>query len=175
MATATKPRIEPVDEAVAVESPNCLAENLSWLLAQANYGLASEINASLGPLGISNRNLHVLTTAVTGEYTQKELAELIGLDKTTMVVTIDELEAAGLAERRPSETDRRARVISVTKSGERKVREGRAVIDGIQKDLLSSLPARDRKNFLESLGTLVKERFGGQIHCSPARRREPRG
>jgi len=66
MATATKPQIEPVEEAAASESPNCLAENLSWLLAQANYGLASEINASLGPLGISNRNLHVLTTALTG-------------------------------------------------------------------------------------------------------------
>jgi MarR family transcriptional regulator for hemolysin len=175
MATATKPQIEPVEEAAASEAPNCLAENLSWLLAQANYGLASEINASLGPLGISNRNLHVLTTALTGNYTQKDLAELIGLDKTTMVVTIDELEAAGLAERRPSETDRRARVISVTKSGERKVREGRAVIDEIQKDLLGALPARERKIFLESLGTLVKERFGEQIHCSPARRREPRG
>ena len=175
MATATKPRTEPAEDSVAAEAPNCLAENLSWLLPQANYGLASEINAALDPLGISNRNLHVLTTALTGEYTQKELAELIGLDKTTMVVTIDELEASGLAERRPSETDRRARVISVTRSGERKVREGRAVIDAIQKDLLSALPARERKIFLESLGTLVTKRFGDQIHCSPARRREPRG
>ena len=62
--------------------------------------------------------------ARTGEYTQKELAERIGLDKTTMVVTVDELEEKGLAERRPSSTDRRARVISVTKAGERTVARG---------------------------------------------------
>ena len=36
---------------------------------------------------------------MTGAYTQTELARLIGLDKTTMVVTVDELEAAGLAKR----------------------------------------------------------------------------
>ena len=58
-----------------------------------------------------------------GEYTQTELARIVGLDKTTMVVTLDELEAAGLAERRPSATDRRARVVAVTKAGERKVRQ----------------------------------------------------
>jgi MarR family transcriptional regulator for hemolysin len=176
MATAIKPTVEAAESVddVAVDCPECLAESLGWLLAQADYGLASAINASLSPLGVSHRTIHVLATALDGEYTQKELADLIGLDKTTMVVTIDELEAAGLAERLPSETDRRARVISVTKKGEGKVREGKTVIDRVQNDLLGSLPARERKIFLESLGTLVKERFAGQIHCSPTRRREPR-
>ena len=37
-----------------------------------------------------------------GEYTQTELVRMVGLDKTTMVVTLDQLEAEGLAERRPS-------------------------------------------------------------------------
>ena len=59
---------------------------------------------------------------MTGEFTQTEIARMVGLDKTTMVVTVDELEAAGLAERRPSSTDRRARVIEVTKDGGCKAR-----------------------------------------------------
>ena len=46
----------------------------------------------------------MLSTARTGEFTQKELADMVGLDKTTMVVTVDALEAAGLAERVPSPT-----------------------------------------------------------------------
>ena len=50
---------------------------------------------------------------------------MVGLDKTTMVVTLDELEAAGLAERRPSPTDRRARVIAVTKAGAAQGARGR--------------------------------------------------
>lgn len=176
MATATKRDTPAVDRSRedAVEAPTCLSENLSWLLAQAHFALGSEINSSFGPLGISNRAYHVLATARGGEYTQKELAEFIGMDKTTMVVTIDELEEAGLAERRQSETDRRARVIAVTKAGERKVEEGDAIVDRVQKDVLGTLSAAERKAFLEALGTLVKDRLSQQLHCAPERRREPK-
>jgi MarR family transcriptional regulator, transcriptional regulator for hemolysin len=158
----------------ADECPDCLAQNLSWLLTQAHYNLVSEIAVAFEPLGVSNRGYHVLATALSGEYTQKELAERIGLDKTTMVVTVDELEKAGLAERRPSSIDRRARVISVTKAGARKVREGQEIVERIQNDVLESLPTRERKLFLEALGTLVKDRLAEPAECSPPlRRREP--
>ncbi len=174
MPTATKDAKAVERSEEHVESPKCLAENLSWLLAQAHFALGSEINSSFEPLGISNRAYHVLQTAGAGEFTQKELADFIGMDKTTMVVTIDELEEAGLAERRPSETDRRARVIAVTKAGERKVEEGQAIVDRIQRDVLATLSAADRKVFLESLGSLVKDRLSDQLHCAPLRRREPK-
>ena len=59
----------------------------------------------------------MLIKALEGELTQIQLAERCALDKTTMVVTVDELEKAGLAERRPSPTDRRARIIAVTDAG----------------------------------------------------------
>src|SRR6476661_3700026 len=124
MAPATTKEQVPAHTKSVAEYPDCLAENLNWLLTQAHFNLGSEIAAAFEPLGVTTRGHQVLATALTGEYTQKELAERIGLDKTTMVVTIDELENAGFAERRPSTTDRRARVISVTKAGERKVRDG---------------------------------------------------
>src|SRR5918994_1163911 len=99
MTTATKEATAADRSEEHAESPKCLAENLSWLLAQAHFALGREINSSFEPLGISNRAYHVLQTAGAGEFTQRELAELIGMDKTTMVVTIDELEEAGLAAR----------------------------------------------------------------------------
>ena len=120
------PKTEQSKPAVATTTArNAWRRTSSWLLTQAHFDLVSEISAAFEPIGVSNRGYHVLTTALGAEHTQKELAELIGLDKTTMVVTVDELEKAGLAERRPSSTDRRARVISVTKAGERTVRRGR--------------------------------------------------
>jgi len=178
MSTATKsaaPAGIPTDDLSLEECPDCLSGNLGWLLSQAHFNLVSELAAALEPVGVSNRGYHVLATALGGEYTQKELAERIGLDKTTMVVTVDELEEAGLAERRPSTTDRRARVISVTKAGERKVGEARALMDKIQSDVLTTLPARERKVFLESLGSLVQDRLSEPAECTPPlRRREPR-
>jgi MarR family transcriptional regulator, transcriptional regulator for hemolysin len=165
----------PEQVKAADECPECLAGNLGWLLTQAHFNLVSEVAAALEPLGVSNRGYHVLATARTGEYTQKELAEQIGLDKTTMVVTVDELEQKGLAEREPSRSDRRARVISVTKAGERTVVQGQKIIDRIQGDVLENLPANERKVFLEALGSLVQDRLAQPAPDSPPlRRREPR-
>jgi DNA-binding MarR family transcriptional regulator len=167
MGLATTEEVQERIKSADDECPECLAGNLGWLLTQAHFNLVSEFAAALEPLGVSNRGYHVLATASTGEYTQKGLAEQIGLDKTTMVVTIDELEQKGLAERR--------RVISVTKAGERTVAQGEKIIDRIQGDVLESLPLKERKVFLESLGSLVKERLSHPAADSPPlRRREPR-
>ncbi len=92
----------------------------------------TELTAALEDLGVSPRAHSVLATALTGEYSQGEIARIVGLDKTTMVVTVDELEAAGLAERRPSSSDRRARVIVVSEAGEQKVREADRVLDRVR-------------------------------------------
>ena len=128
---------EPLVE--SEECPQCLLGNLNWLLAQAHYALASELATAFEPLGVTPRGHSVIAAAMTGTYTQKELAELVGLDKTTMVVTLDELEAAGLAKRVPSSTDRRARVIEVTKSGHAKITAANKIIARVQADVLASL------------------------------------
>jgi MarR family transcriptional regulator, transcriptional regulator for hemolysin len=132
----------------------------------------TEFTAALEDLGISPRDHAVLTTAMTGEFTQTEIARTVGLDKTTMVVTVDELEAAGLAERRPSSTDRRARVIVVTDEGERMVREADNVLDRVRDDVLSVLEPEERQVFLKALGTLACGRLAEPVACAhPVRRR----
>lgn len=157
------------------ERSQCFSSNLGWLLKQASYALSAELMAALAPVGVSPRGYHVLVAAMTGEHTQTELAQQVGLDKTTMVVTIDELEEAGLAKRLPSTLDRRARVISVTKAGERKVAEGRKVIARVQDEVLATLPAGERTGLLDALNRLVSDRLSEPVECSPPlRRREPR-
>src|SRR4051812_17657767 len=142
-----------------MEAPAPLCDNLCWLLSRASYTLTTELTAALEELGISPRGHAVLAAAATGDHTQTELARIVGLDKTTMVVALDELEAGGLAERQPSPTDRRARVIAVTKAGARKLEAAEAIGEGIREDVLSVLPARDRKVFLGALTRLVGDRL----------------
>jgi MarR family transcriptional regulator, transcriptional regulator for hemolysin len=142
-------------EAPNVDSPDCLTTDLGWLLGQAKASLAAEYAAALEPLGLSPRDYFVLATALGEDHTQIGLAKLVGLDKTTMVGAIDALERAGWAERRPSSTDRRVRVIAVTKVGERKVAQARKIIDQVQIDILERLPEKDRVGLLEGLSALV--------------------
>src|ERR687887_1523882 len=157
------------------QTPEPLCDNLCWLLSRASYTLTTELTAALEGLGISPRAHAVLAAAATGEHTQTQLARMVGLDKTTMVVTLDELEAAGLAERRPSKTDRRARVIAVTAAGRTKVAEAGEVVARVQDDVLSVLPPREREAFLKALDGLVCGPLSAPAACSrPVRRRAPR-
>ena len=153
------------------EAPAPLASDLCWLLSRASHALTTELTSGLEASGISPREHSVLATAMTGTHTQTELARLVGLDKTTMVVTIDALEAAGLAERRPAKSDRRTREIVVTKAGQRKVHEADAVLDRVRDDVLESLPEDEREIFLRALGRLACGRLSKPVPCAaPVRR-----
>jgi DNA-binding MarR family transcriptional regulator len=158
----------------AEECPECLLGNLNWLLTQAHYALGSELAAAFEPLALTPRGHAVLSAAISGTMTQKELADLVGLDKTTMVVTIDELEAAGLATRIPSPTDRRARVIEVTDLGERRVAAANEIVACVQADVLSSLAGSDRETLMNVLADLVQHRLAEPAACKGMRRRQPK-
>ena len=161
--------------AIAVKPPpadDSLSDNLCWLLARASHSLTNQLTTALADLGLSPRAHCVLATAMAGEFTQTALAQAVGLDKTTMVVTIDELEAAGFAERRPAAGDRRARIVAVTKAGERQVAKSREIVTGIQAEVLASLPAREREQFVSALARLVGDRLAEPSPCqAPVRRR----
>jgi MarR family transcriptional regulator for hemolysin len=161
-------------DAAADDCPQCLLGNLNWLLAQAHYSLATELASAFEPLGISPRGHAVLAAAMTGAHTQKQLSELVGLDKTTMVVTLDELEEAGLARRVPWPSDRRARVVEVTKAGAKKVAAADKVAAQVQANVLASLGEPRGGQLLEGLCELVRQRLGEPATCKGIRRREPR-
>ena len=145
--------------------------DLALLLSQASHSLARQLTAGLTELGISPRAHCVLSRAIGAELTQSQLAGLCGLDKTTMVVTIDELERAGLAERRLSSTDRRARIIWVSPAGERLAAHGRAIVNRIYDDVLGALPEDEREPFMDALSRLVAGRLADPATCErPVRR-----
>jgi len=152
-----------------------LTDNLCWLLSRASYTLTTELTRAMEDMGLSPRAHAVLAAAVTGDHTQTELARMVGLDKTTMVVTLDELEAAGLAERRPAPADRRARVVAVTPAGRKKLKKAEMIGERIREDVLAALPEEDRERFVDALATLVGGRLSEPVQCTaPPRRRAPR-
>jgi MarR family transcriptional regulator for hemolysin len=140
-------------------APAATENDLMVLLSQTAHALSGELTAALSELGISPRAHCVLSKAMAGGQTQSRLAELSALDKTTMVVTVDELERAGLAERRTSSTDRRARIIEVTEAGERLVAEGERIVARVYDDVLSTLPPDQREALVDALARLVEGRL----------------
>ena len=129
--------------------------DLSFLLDHTSHVLRSRMAAALGEIGLTPRMHCVLVHALEEERTQAQLAELGDMDKTTMVVTVDALERAGLAERRPSSRDRRARVIAVTEQGARLAEQSRRIVDRVHREALGSLPEGDREALLRALRALA--------------------
>ncbi|SHL66206.1 MarR family winged helix-turn-helix transcriptional regulator [Actinacidiphila paucisporea] len=144
-ATATAPSPSPV-----TGSPD-----VSYLLQHTAHVLATQMTAALAEIGMSPRAHCVLAHAAQTERTQAQLAELSDLDKTTMVVTVDQLERAGLAERVPSATDRRARIIRVTAAGADVVAAGQQIVDRVHGDVLGALPEPERSVFVSALNRLT--------------------
>ncbi|WP_333771394.1 MarR family winged helix-turn-helix transcriptional regulator [Streptomyces sp. IBSBF 2435] len=129
--------------------------DVSYLLQHTAHVLTTQMTAALAEIGMSPRAHCVLAHAAQTERTQAQLAELSDLDKTTMVVTVDHLERAGLAERVPSATDRRARTIRVTAAGAEVVAAGQEIVDRVHGNVLGALPEPERSAFVAALNRLV--------------------
>ncbi len=138
-----------------IAPPESLASDLCWLFARANQLQRAEFDTALTTTGLTPRKHQVLATALGAEHTQTQLARIVGLDKTTMMVTLDELERDGLAERRALPSDRRARIVAVTADGRKVLRRADKAFAEANERVLSRLPDAERAIFLQALERLA--------------------
>ena len=82
---------------------------------------------------------------------QQELGAAMGIDRSTMVLLIDQLESGGLAKRRPSATDRRAREVVITPKGRRLLQRARRMVAEVEDEVLAGLTAEERLELLALL------------------------
>jgi MarR family transcriptional regulator for hemolysin len=129
--------------------------DVSFLLAHTSHVLATRMAAAFAEIGITPREYCVLAHAISGQYTQIELATIADLDKTTMLNSMDYLEQAGYAERTPSPSDRRARIVAVTAAGAEVVARGHQIADRVHGEVLQALPADQRDVLTRALSTLA--------------------
>ncbi|MER7249218.1 MarR family winged helix-turn-helix transcriptional regulator [Kribbella sp. NPDC000426] len=156
------------------QPPERTVPDLTGYLTHAGHVLETQLSAALAEVGLTLRMQCVLRHALEAERTQIQIAELAYMDKTTMVVTVDALEEAGYAERKPSATDRRARIIAVTPAGAKIAAEGQKIVDQVHANALNTLPAPHRKSFIDALTTLVDGPLATPTTAQPIRRSRQR-
>jgi len=114
-----------------VTTPSGVEAELGWALGTVTRAHLRAAQDVVGGLPGGPRGYQVLAAAATGEAgSQLALGRQLGVDRTVMTYLIDELQAAGLVERRPDPADRRARRVVLTEAGgarlcdlERRLRE----------------------------------------------------
>ena len=107
---------------------------------------------ALGSIGLTPALFALLNVIGAREGAiQQELGEALGIDRSTMVSLLDQLETAGLARRRPSATDRRAREITITPKGRLLLQKARQLISQVEDEVLGGLTADERHELLALL------------------------
>jgi MarR family transcriptional regulator, lower aerobic nicotinate degradation pathway regulator len=82
---------------------------------------------------------------------QQELGAAMSIDPSTMVSLIDQLEAAGLAKRRPRPTDRRAREVAITPKGRRVLERARQLAMQVEDEVFRGLSGAERRQMVALL------------------------
>ena len=99
--------------------PPVLADHLGPLLGRAHEAHRRLSLAALAPFELTPKGfgaLRVLTAE--GPMSQRQLAQRQGIDRTTAVAVVDELERLEAVERRRDPADRRAHALHVTPTGQ---------------------------------------------------------
>jgi DNA-binding MarR family transcriptional regulator len=95
--------------------------------------------------------------AQTPDVSQRQLGEAMHLDPNNTVLMLNDLEAAGWAQRRRDPDDRRRHVVEITASGRKALARAEQALDGLEEDVLDGLSADERATLRELLARAVAD------------------
>jgi DNA-binding MarR family transcriptional regulator len=133
-----------------------LNDRLGYLLKHAQQRFTQVSAEALRPYGVTGRQCAILAT-IDGEglLSQQDVAQLLEVDRTTMVALIDELETAGLVLRRTHPDDRRKNVVELTSAGRDTLRSAEVARHSAETRFLASLSDAQAAAFRNALRALV--------------------
>lgn len=136
---------------------SALMRHTGFLINRIGAVARKRFTERLETLGLNLRMWGVLNVLdAEGPITQHALGKSVGIDPSSMVSTIDELEANGLVERRRHPTDRRAHALHLTERGRDTLAHGREIAREAQNELLAPLDASERKQLHEMLCRIAR-------------------
>lgn len=150
-----------------------LTDDLGWALGTVFRSYVKAAGIAFANLPGGPRGYQVLATAARGDAdSQLALAQHLGVDRTVMTYLLDDLEGAGLIERRPDPADRRARRIVATKPGRELLdnldRRLRAAEEQVLAGLADEADRRTFRALLRQLATNAGDLGSGRGACDVA-------
>jgi len=88
--------------------------------------------------------------------TQQELGDAMLMDDNTIVLLLNELEAAGFSVRRRDPGDRRRHIVEITPAGRRAIERAEKAQEGIEDELLGDLSQEERATLTSLLNRVME-------------------
>lgn len=161
-------RIPGLDDPPPVgEPPPALAGRLGYLLKHAQLRLAELTAAAMAPFGVTGRECAVLIAVDSqAPLSQQEVAHRLGVDRTTMVTLIDDLENKGLVQRRRDPDDRRKNTVALTGAGHIALDGASRAGEEAERRFLAPLSGDEAAMLRRALHAIV---FPQPAHAAPSR------
>ncbi|MGC0415967.1 MarR family winged helix-turn-helix transcriptional regulator [Embleya sp. AB8] len=141
-----------------MEAPPFDPAALGLLMFRAHQLARASANQAARPTGIELQHAGVLTAVQGGQIrSQRELGAALGIDKSTLVRIVDDLERRDLLKRRRTPNDRRAYEIMITEEGERRLQEAGELYRGAMLELLDVLDTRQQQQLHDLLALFVAQ------------------
>jgi MarR family transcriptional regulator, lower aerobic nicotinate degradation pathway regulator len=132
--------------------PPSMRDRVPFLLFRASQMSLSLANQMLADIGLCARQAGILTMVTELEpMTQKALGNALGIDRTTMVALLDDLEGKGYVARQRNPRDRRAFLVHPTDSGRAAKAAAVRILDEQQRRFLTPLTPAERRQLADLL------------------------
>jgi MarR family transcriptional regulator, lower aerobic nicotinate degradation pathway regulator len=142
----------PPDPSAEIEVAE-FAGQLFFRLWRASH---TQTAAALHSIGLTPALFAVLNYLQANEGAiQQQIGSAMGIDPSTMVSLVDQLEQGGMAKRRPHPEDRRAREVLITPKGRRTLKRARELAVKVEDDVLRGLSPAERRELV----TLLRKAF----------------
>jgi DNA-binding MarR family transcriptional regulator len=143
--------------------PPSMRDRVPFLLFRASQASLSLANQMLAQIGLCARQAGILTMVTELEpMTQKALADALGIDRTTMVALLDDLEDKEFVARQRHPRDRRAFLVHSTDSGRAAKAAAVRILDEQQRRFLAPLTPAERRQLAALLTRLHRRPAPGQ-------------
>ena len=109
----------------------------------------------LAPLGLRSREFWLLQIAGSGDISQHEIADVFGLDPSSIVAVLDGLERRGWLRRERNPDDRRVQWVRRTEAGDRLFARAMPRARRAEARQLALLSAADQSQLLTAMRKLV--------------------
>ncbi|HTW68014.1 MAG TPA: MarR family transcriptional regulator [Bryobacteraceae bacterium] len=113
------------------------------------------LDCALEPLGLRSREFWLLVIAGTGNVSQHEMAELCGLDPSSLVAVLDGMERRGLLYRQRNPNDRRVQWVRRTEEGERLYARALPRAQRAEAQQLEAFPAAEQRQLVAAMRKLI--------------------
>lgn len=138
--------------------PEVLATRAGYLLNRSAGRIRQMTEEALAPLGIIPKHYGLLSIIhANGPSTQQAIGDILKVDRTTMVLLVDDAESKKIVMRGPHPTDRRCHLLSLSEHGKKIFNQAHQRVKKVEEEFFGVLHGEEKNRLMELLGKLFQQ------------------